>query len=157
MEHLITVHYGELALKGQNRGQFEKILTDNIKSSLKNEKHSKIERKQLRILIHLSEDSDRKSIIERLKKVFGIKWFSYAISCKPEIEEIKTRVLENAAAHRGKTVKVVTKRSDKSFSLNSMEISKQIGQSLFDSGFKINVKKPDGRIEEIGNVNLKVL
>ncbi len=141
MEQLITVHYGELTLKGMNRGEFERIILDNIKKALENEKYARIEKNQLRLLIHLDNDSNKDEIIRKLKNVFGIQWFSYAISCKPDLSEIKKIVLDNTQI--GKTIKVNTTRADKSFSINSMEVNKQVGQVLYDKGFKVDIKSPE--------------
>ncbi len=143
-ESLITVHYGELALKGSNRSEFENILISNIKKAISGEGYEKIEKKQLRVLIHLSERSEVENIIKKLKTVFGISWFSYALSCKPDLEEMKDLVLKNTP--KGRTVKVNTKRADKSFPLTSPEINNQIGQVLYNYGFKIDIKNPQTMI-----------
>src|SRR3989338_1837866 len=145
MGELITVHYGELALKGTNRSEFENILINNIKKALSGESYEKIEKRQLRILIHLNTQSNVDIIIKKLKTIFGIKWFSYAISCKPDITEIKDTVLQHIQ-NDGKTIKVQTNRADKSFPSTSMEINKRVGQVLYENKFKIDVKNPEVRI-----------
>lgn len=40
MEKAIIIRYSEIHLKGKNRGYFEKLLKNNIKSSLKGIEHT---------------------------------------------------------------------------------------------------------------------
>ena len=143
MEKLVTIHYNEIALKGNNRSEFENRLVQNIYRTIDGEKYQKIEKRESRVLILLDEKSDDSSILEKLKHVFGIEWFALAITCKPEMEEIKKIVHEECEKQaKGKTVKVDAKRSDKSFPLTSMEINKEVGAVLHNSGFKIDVNDP---------------
>mgnify|MGYP001567352634 CR=1 FL=1 len=65
--------------------------------------------------------------------------FSLAYEEEREIEKIKELVLENLKEKKGKKIRVDTKRSDKSFPLNSMEVNKQVGQLLKDNGFLTQV------------------
>ncbi len=141
-EKLITIHYNEIALKGANRPEFEGHLVRNIKIALRSETYEKIGRKEARLLIVLNEKSDETSILGKLKHVFGIDWFALAITCKPDMNEIKEIVSKGSEKYIGKTIKVDAKRSDKSFPLKSMEINKDVGAVLYNSGFKIDVNNP---------------
>lgn len=141
-EKLITIHYNEIALKGNNRNEFIAQLVRNIKTALKNEKYKSIEKKESRVLILLDEESDETHILEKLKTVFGIDWFALAITCNADMEQIKEIVSKGAEKYAGKTVKVDAKRSDKSFTLKSMEINKEVGAVLHHSGFRIDVNNP---------------
>lgn len=142
MEKMITVRYGEIAIKGRNRSQFENTLIQNIKNALHGENFSKIEKKEKRLLIFLKPDARIDVIAEKLKNVFGIEWFSIAFSTIRDLEEIKKLVLEQSIIYKDRTIKVNAKRSDKTFPINSMEINKQVGEVLYNNGFKIDVKKP---------------
>jgi thiamine biosynthesis protein ThiI len=143
---IINVHYGEIALKGKNRGQFERTLINNIKKTLENEHYESLEKKATRIIIKLSNKSDLDSIIAKLKKVFGIKWFSVAFTVERDIELLKKSVLNIAEAYRGKSIQIETKRADKSFPLTSIEVSKIVGAELKNAGFQITFDKPDATI-----------
>jgi len=151
MEKMITVRYGEIAIKGKNRSQFENTLIQNIKNALQGEGFSKIEKKEKRLLVFLKPEARIDMIAEKLKNVFGIEWFSIAFSTVKDLEEIKKLVLEQSVIYKDRTIKVNAKRSDKTFQINSMEINKQIGEVLYNNGFKIDVKNPQVMI------NLEIL
>lgn len=146
MDYIITIRYGEIALKGQNRGEFESVLIRNIKTALANEHYEKVEKTQMRILIYLDERSDKGKITEKLKQVFGIDWFALTVSCERDIEAIKKIALQEFKEDKTKTVRVETTRADKRFALTSMDVDKQVGEVLYNEGYKIKLKNPDKTI-----------
>ena len=71
MEKVILIRYGEIFLKGKNRGFFEKTLLTNIRTSL--EKFNlEVNKVPGRFLVEKYDEDDEFEIIERLKKVAGI-------------------------------------------------------------------------------------
>ena len=72
MEKVIIIRYAEIHLKGKNRGWFERVFVVNMEKSLKGLKHE-IRRHSGRYLIENFEESETENILERLKKVFGVK------------------------------------------------------------------------------------
>lgn len=136
MEKVIIVRYSEIHLKGKNRGYFERVLILNMEKSLKGLKHE-IKRRSGRYLVDSFEESETDEIINRLKKVFGIHSLSVAIKVPAEIENIY-RAAQHVCFESG-SFKVSTHRADKSFSLNSMQLSAEIGGRLLAENKNLSV------------------
>ncbi len=136
MEKVIIVRYSEIHLKGKNRGYFERVLILNMEKSLKGLKHE-IKRRSGRYLVDSFEESETDEIINRLKKVFGIHSLSVAIKVPAEIENIY-RAAQHVCFESG-SFKVSTHRADKSFSLNSMQLSAEIGEKLLAENKNLSV------------------
>jgi len=144
---IINIHYSEIALKGKNRSEFVKKLIENIQIALKSESYDKISKKESRILLFLDEKSNVENISEKLKKVFGIRWFSFAYIVEKDVDKIgKIIVEESLKRYKEKTVKLETKRNDKNFPMTSVEINKKIGQEIEKKGLEVDLKNPDVRL-----------
>lgn len=144
---VFIIHYAEVGLKGKNRVFFEKKLTENIKKSLKGTEYANIKRLHDRIVVHLKKDTDIKEIEKRLHKVMGIAHFELVIRTEKDIEIIKNTALELVKGKTFETLKVETKRTDKSFPLTSPEISGEVGAHLIENtGTRADMHHPDLRI-----------
>jgi len=144
MKNVILIRFGEIFLKGKNRGFFEKVLYINIKEALKRFDLS-VKKIPGRYLICDYEREFEEKIIERLKKIAGIFSFSPAILMKTNYEEIVSQSVEFMLDKKG-TFKVETNRADKkTISLNSMQISADIGGKILEknSNLKVDVKNPE--------------
>ncbi len=148
MKEILLCKYGEIVLKGANRKYFEDMLCREIKKRAQNYGKFDIYRAQSTIYIEpLSEDADLDGMFHAVSKVFGIVAIARAAVCEKSMEDI-SRV---AAAYvpqflEGKrTFKVEAKRSDKTFSLDSMEISREIGGVILDAypHIRVDVHNPD--------------
>lgn len=141
MEKVIIIRYSEIHLKGNNRGYFERAFCINIEKSLKGFKHE-THRLSGRYLVEGFDESDEEAILERLHKVFGIHSLSVALKVRSDIDEIFNAAKE--VCSESGTFKVDTHRADKTFQLNSMEISSEIGGRLFsvNKNIKVNVHNP---------------
>ncbi|MBI2079277.1 tRNA 4-thiouridine(8) synthase ThiI [Candidatus Micrarchaeota archaeon] len=140
---IINIHYGEIALKGQNRSFFEDALVRNTHAVLPNHKVQKL---YGRLLIE-AEEKDLELISTKLKKTFGIEWFSNSYKLERDQEKIGQFALDYLKQNSfSGSIRVETNRVDKSFEINSMEFSKQVGAILFNAGFKVNLSKPDQTI-----------
>lgn len=141
MKKLIMIKYGELTTKKGNCNFFIKTLKDNIKEKLKN-KDIDIYSDPSRMYIEFSEVNEEE-ILDVMSRIFGI--FEYIIVNKVESnkETISKKVLELCGAEEFATFKVVTKRSDKSFPISSMDFSAWLGGCIlknFDT--KVDVNNP---------------
>ncbi|MBW3014917.1 hypothetical protein KY330_00685 [Candidatus Woesearchaeota archaeon] len=131
------IRYGEIALKGKNRKEFENKLVKNIKDFLKknNIKDFQVVKTLGRIIIQSDKDC---SII---KDVFGIVSISPAIRCDANLETIKQIIKENFFKEIKETFRVTTKRTDKSMKFKSMEVDKEIGGYIVEqTNKKVNLK-----------------
>ena len=132
------VRYGEIGLKGGNRGFFENKLVNNIKFQLKfkNKNYDLIKRVRGRILIYSTDN------LNCLKTVFGISSFSPAIEIEQEISLIKEKSIVLVKEQKSFAVKV--NRSDKKFKMNSPELQQEIGGYVHEeTKVAVNLKNPE--------------
>ena len=126
MKKVILIRFGELFLKGDNKGYFIKSLGRNIEFALK-DFNATLELQQSRYSIRDFDDDDLDDIISALKKVFGIHSFSIA-------DEIDTSYLfeyfEKEYTINGKIFRVSCNRADKEYPLTSTEIGAKVGGIL---------------------------
>lgn len=140
MEKILMIKYAELTTKKGNRNYFINTLEKNINSSL-SDINIKIIKDYYRMFIISNEYEE---VINRLKNVCGIyelvpTIYSEDSSINNICEMSKTLIKENT------TFKVVTNRSDKTYPINSMEVSRQVGAYLLKniSNLKVDVHKPN--------------
>ena len=142
MEHVIIIRYAEIHLKGKNRGYFERVFAANMEKSLKGIRHE-IRRRSGRYLVENFGEGDVDNIVKKLSKVFGVHSLSVGYKVKADMDEIFHAA--QAAADSFGSFKVETHRADKTFYLNSPQISAQIGGRLLDSNknLTVDVHEPD--------------
>ncbi len=150
MEKVIIIRYSELHLKGNNRGWFERVFAVNMEKSLKGIRHE-IKRQSGRYLVENFSESDTDRICDRLNSVFGIHSYSVGIKCSSDMDEIYKAAAE--VCYDSGTFKVETHRADKTYPLNSLQISAEIGGRLLDNNprLKVDVHSP----EFIINIDLR--
>ncbi len=142
----ILVRYGELTTKGKNRKDFIRRLAKNIKSLLPKETGIVVESTYDRIYLRLNGE-DPSLIIEKLKKVFGIRSFSLTRKIESSIEEIEKTCLEIAKETQQGTFKVVSRRNDKNFEIRSDEINRRVATNILkNTEHKVDVHNPDFKI-----------
>ena len=142
IKEILLCKYGEIVLKGANRKYFEDMLCREMKKRAKPYGNFDIYRSQSTIYIEPTDDfCDVDGMFEAASKVFGIVAISRAAVCEKNMEDI-TRVAKEyipSFLEGKRTFKVEAKRSDKSFALDSMEISREIGGSILEACHKIKV------------------
>ncbi len=148
MKRMVLVRYGEIILKGYNRPVFEDALIRNIRRAIRDEGEVNISKAQATIYIEpMESDAQADSIVEKLKKVFGIVSIVVAYRTEKSIdaafEEIKTSFDKELST--AKTFKVEAKRADKKFPLKSPEICAEVGGRILSQyhNLKVDVKEPD--------------
>lgn len=142
----VGISYGELSLKGKNRGQFERMLKNKINRVLKGIEYKLTD--DLSKLYIISENKNIELITEKVKKVFGIVGLNPSIKVDIEDEEIKSKLLEVAkeAFEKGaRNFKVSVNRNNKSFEKKSMDYARELGgHILINSPFEqVKMKDPD--------------
>ena len=149
MKEILLCKYGEIVLKGANRKYFEDMLCREMKKRARGYGDFDIYRAQSTIYIEpLNEDADIDGMFEAATKVFGIVAISRAAVCEKNMEDISRVAKEYIPPFlKGRSsFKVEAKRSDKSFALDSMEISREIGGDILEAchgSIKVNVREPD--------------
>lgn len=145
---LYLIKYGELQLKGLNRGQFERRLCANIRQAVGQASGSAaaFDRRHGRLL--LRTDAPRETVERTLARTFGIVGFSPALQVEKDLEAIRAaalRVAVELATSRGSRFKIEARRSDKSFPLDSYGIACDLGARLLEgiAGLSVDLHHPD--------------
>ncbi len=149
MEKVILIRYGEIHLKGRNRPFFEKRLLNNIKKALQDIPDVKVTRAQGRY--YVENYADEKAVIQALTRVFGIVSISPAYKIEKDFElltEYSKKSIEHLLFDLQKeelTFKVESRRADKRFPMDSMEINRELGAWLLKAfpQLKVDVHKPE--------------
>lgn len=144
MKKIIILKYGELTTKKDNINYFLKTLKNNINIILKDINHT-ITYDFGRMFIDVKSEDIEKAV-EKLKCIFGIHEIIVGyISEDKSLDNIKTNILSLIKDKNFKTFKVSTKRSDKTFPLNSMEISKSLGGCILRniSNIQVDIHNPE--------------
>ncbi|MDI6604523.1 MAG: tRNA uracil 4-sulfurtransferase ThiI [Thermoanaerobacteraceae bacterium] len=143
MQDILLIKYGELALKGDNRSFFENRLMKNIKNALNEINDVKIEKTHGRIYVECSDNTDY--VIEKLKRVFGIVGITLAKKVDLNIEDIYEASINIMKQYKDKSFKVETRRPNKTFPYESMEISCKVGAEILSNvdNLHVDVHNPD--------------
>lgn len=143
MYNLIAVSMGEIALKGKNRGYFEKKLTDRVKRNIKEFKDVSIFKDQGKIFIEPSNLEDVDGIIEKVRKIFGIVLLSPCIKVEKNVESIEKKVLDLfdhlVKNNNIKSFKIQTNRTDKEFEIKSLDFNRKLGGLILENFNNVNV------------------
>lgn len=138
------IKYGELSTKKANINLFLKQLKDNVSYALK-DLDVNVKFDKGRMFITLNKDNFDE-VTNSLKHVFGIHEFdiAYKLTTK-DSDDIANNVLKLVKGKDFKTFKVVTKRSDKKFPINSMDFSRKIGGVILKNidDIKVDVHNPE--------------
>lgn len=133
----ILIRYGEIFLKGNNRGYFESALAKNIRTALENFKF-KFVRTQNRFLIEDYDEAYETDIIDKLTKIFGIHSVSVAVKVKSTEEELEKAAVLMMKDKSG-TFRVTVNRADKKIQKSSMELAAQLGGAVLESNPNLTV------------------
>lgn len=143
MEKLIMIKYGELSTKKDNLKVFIDKLYNNVNNKLK-DYDVIITKNKVRMFIDI-KDYDENEIIFKLKEVFGIHSIVVCYKVPKSLEDITLESIKLLKNTNFSTFKVETNRADKSFSYNSMEVSRLVGAGILKNipNINVNVHNPD--------------
>ena len=133
----ILIRYGEIFLKGNNRGYFESALAKNIRTALENFKF-KFVRAQNRFLLEDYDEAYETDIIDKLTKIFGIHSVSVAVKVKSTEEELEKAAVLLMKDKSG-TFRVTVNRADKKIQKSSMELAARLGGAVLESNPNLTV------------------
>ena len=149
MNRVILIKYGELTTKKGNRNFFINTLYNNIKDKLKNY-NVKISKDRSRMYIEFL-DQELEQIKKQIDHIFGIHMYHIAYIVNTNLDDIKNTLLEVMKQETFKTFKIETKRSDKTFPYNSVELNPIFGTHLLK-----NIDNIDKKIDFRRVQNLKI-
>lgn len=143
MKKLIIIKYGELTTKKDNINFFIKTLKTNLEESLSNYK-CEISYDKGRMFIE--SDDDLEIIKDKVKNTFGIHEINIAYKLdNTDFDNISSSLLKLIEDKQFDTFKVETKRSNKNYPMDSMEISRKLGGVVLKNkdGVKVDVHNPE--------------
>ncbi len=148
MKEILLLKYGEIVLKGANKKYFEDMLCRQLRRKAKAHGNFEIYRSQSTIYVQPKDEfCDMDGMMAAAGKVFGIVAICRAAVCEKNMDSILATVKEYIPPHLEgkKTFKVESKRSDKSFPLDSMEISREAGGAILSAcpRMRVDVHNPD--------------
>lgn len=147
MDYLISVSFGELTLKGDNRKDFENRIIRKIKKAIESFEIDEFYKEQGKVYIKANREF-YKEMIEKIKKVFGIFYICEVLRCKKDIcdiEQMTKKLIFDLDIKEKKTFKVFINRVDKKFTPKSPELSKMLGGVVlknFGNFLKVDVHNP---------------
>ena len=133
--HTFLLKYGEIGIKGKNRHLFEDALVRQVRYALKDvDGQFDVHKSQARIYVDCEGDYDYDETVEHLKKVFGLVGICPVVRMEDKgFEELKKDVvayMDEMYPDKNFTFKVESRRAKKSYPLNSMEISRDLGEAI---------------------------
>ena len=144
MNKVIVIRVCEIFLKGKNRSYFLSLLEKHIRNSLEEIPH-KLVKLQMRYLIEGYDACDEEKILSFLLKISGIHTVSPGYSTETDYEKIKECALFLCKGKTG-TFKAETNRADKTFPMQSVEVSRELGHdilSAYPDDLSVDVKSPE--------------
>ena len=147
MKEMFLLKLGEIVLKGANRRTFEETLKKNVRRTVSHFGAFKVYIMQSTVYVEpQSEDCDLDGAWEACGHVFGVSSMCRCRACGKDLDAIYQAVVDYLGDELSvqKSFKVESKRSDKSFPLNSIQISQEIGGRLAEAfpQVVVDVHKP---------------
>jgi thiamine biosynthesis protein ThiI len=138
----VLVRYGEIALKGGNKGMFERRLKDNVKKMLESEGIGEctIEKISGRFVLKTADPRADNAAA----RVFGVTSTSPALKIKPDLESMKPASLEIIREAKPASFRITASRLDKTFRLTSVEVNNMVGECLKnETNCTVKLKNPE--------------
>ena len=144
------IKYGEIAIKGKNRHLFEDALVRQIRHALKKcDGEFNVYKEQGRIYVDCEGMYDYEETVGHLQHVFGIVGICPVMQVEDHgIEELGDSVIEfltNVYDIDAQTFKVNTRRANKQYPIESMEVNAILGGRILDAfpNMKVDVHHPE--------------
>jgi len=142
----ILIRYGELSTKGRNKKMFTQKLASNIKKALVDFPQVKVIPDYDFMYLDLHE-APEEAVIEKVKPIFGIQSISPVYIVEKDMEVAKKVVLDLLSQEdlEGKTFKIMTRRSDHTFEMDTNQINLFLGDAVLEAfpDIKVQLKQPD--------------
>ena len=147
MKEIFLLKLGEIVLKGANKRQFEDKLRQNVRRRMKAYGNFDVYLMQSTVYVEpMDELADVDGAWEACHTIFGLVSLCRSRACEKDMESIYATVEEYLGDDLdcAPSFKVESRRSDKRFPLNSIEISQEIGGRLAEAhpNCKVDVHRP---------------
>lgn len=145
----VLIHHSEIGLKKGNFSYFERKLMQNIRKILMKNGIEVLELKRHDKRILGLFKGSKENIKTSLMNVFGIKYFSFVEEIEKKVEIIERKVasiLQEIKKEEHTKIAFSTKRGDKKFPINSIELNKKLGEISNSLGLKVDYKNSNHTI-----------
>jgi len=161
-DKVIIARYGEVHLKGANRGFFLRLLTNNLVAAVG--MHCKVKLENSRYIFTDFKEDMAEFLVTRISKVFGLTSVSVCdvvghgdileyLKAAAHVAPRETTPSLRATPSEGRgeqrfTFKVIVNRADKTFPHTSMEFAAMVGSVILNSNpnARVDVHNPDKTI-----------
>ena len=143
MRYLIG-RYHEIALKGRNQWRFVDQLKQNLRDIFSDYRLGAMRSVGPRIIVQLPDEVSDATAAERAALIFGLSNFSLSYPTPRDLASITREAIARATGSRAKTFRVRTRRENKRFAMNSMEIDRAVGGEVQEAlGFEVDLERPE--------------
>ena len=149
------IKYAEIGIKGKNRHIFEEALVRQIRIALRPcEGRFNVIRTYGRVFVEAASDYDFEEVTEALSHVFGI-WGICPVAeydlmpieqlCETAAAFMKSEYPDGGTAETAHTFKVRTRRMNKEYPRDSLEINAEVGHAVLEAcpNLSVDVHKPE--------------
>ena len=145
---MLLLKLGEVVLKGLNRRSFEDKLVNNVRRRMKPCGSFQVYIRQSTIYVEpQTEECDMEAAYKAARQIFGIVTVARAVPCEKTVDAIveAARTYLADAFAVAKSFKVESKRADKMFPMNSIQLSQAVGGDLAElfPHVAVDVHTPD--------------
>jgi len=141
----IICRYHEIAIKGENRNMFERIMVENLQYLLHEIPDFQVKRVRGRIWVQHKtmtpfNDDEMEIVRRQMVKAFGLQSYSPVIFCAADMTAIRQAVDTSCrsyfdaalAQHQTVSFRIRAKRSDKTFPLRSQQVEIELATMISD-------------------------
>jgi len=141
MEPCVLLKFGEMVLRGRNRGRFYERLQQNVRRILRDLGPLELRQRGGVLAVFSPEHSDE--LLERARDVLGVALLHPAVVVE-KTPEAAARVAVDLLRGRSGTFAIRARRRDKGFALTSQELAVLTGQAVVDElGLGVDLSAPD--------------
>jgi thiamine biosynthesis protein ThiI len=138
------VHYHEIALKKRNRPHFVARLVRNIEAAVSDLPVRRVMPLPGRLLVELVDENFWPELHKRLAHVMGIANYARANRVALDIDAITEEVVHALEGKPFESFRITTRRANKKFYLNSMEIDRHVGKYVkVATGSNVDLSAPE--------------
>jgi len=143
MRYLIG-RYHEITLKGRNRWRFVDQLKQNLRAIFSDYRLGAMRSEGPRLMVELPDELSDDVAAERAPYLFGVQNFSLSHPVALDIEALKREAVAAARGKPAKTFRISTRRAEKRFALNSMDVDRIVGAEVASAlDLKVDLDNPD--------------